>query len=53
MTIYIQFRLGVQEEGSFRFFVNVEAETDDPVPEITQRRQLKTRRSKASKVSPR
>ncbi|HEV2800347.1 MAG TPA: hypothetical protein VGW12_07615 [Pyrinomonadaceae bacterium] len=53
-SIYIQFRLGVQEEGSFRFFVNVEAETDDPVPELTERRrQLKTQRSKASKTSPR
>ncbi|HEX8129810.1 MAG TPA: lamin tail domain-containing protein [Pyrinomonadaceae bacterium] len=52
-TIHIQFRLGVEQEGSFRFFVNVEAETNTPLPPDTQRRLLKSPRSKASTLSPR
>jgi hypothetical protein len=51
-TIHIQFRLGVEQEGSFRFFVNVEAETNTPPPGA-QRRQLKLPRTKAQGLRPR
>jgi hypothetical protein len=47
-TVHIQFRLGVEREGNFRFFVNVEAETDAP-PVDTRRRQLKSPRTKAGR----
>lgn len=45
-SISIQFRLGVEQEGSFRFFVNVEAETGSPILTESQR-QLKSPRPKA------
>jgi hypothetical protein len=45
-AIHIQFRLGVEQEGSFRFFVNVEAETGAP-PAALRTRQLKSPRPKA------
>jgi hypothetical protein len=51
-TIHIQFRLGVEQEGSFRFFVNVEAETTTP-PTNVQHRQLKSPRTKEGRPSPR
>lgn len=51
-TIHVQFRLGVEQEGNFRFFVNVEAETSAP-PTNLQRCQLKSPRTKAGSLSPR
>ncbi|MDQ1525054.1 MAG: hypothetical protein QOE47_2978 [Pyrinomonadaceae bacterium] len=50
-SINIQFRLGVQQEGSFRFFVNVEAETSEPIFTAPQHRQLKTQRTKGRRAS--
>jgi len=45
-TIHLQFRLGVEQNGNFRFFINVEAETDTPA--INQLRQIKSSRTRKS-----
>ncbi len=36
-SVTVQFLVGVQQNGSYRFFVNVEALSVDPVPALTKR----------------
>jgi len=43
-TINMQFRLGMQQNGNFRFFINVEAEAN--IPAINQPRQIKSPRAR-------
>jgi hypothetical protein len=47
-SISVQFLLGVQQEGNFRFFVNVEALTSAPAPAITSKAQA-TGKARAAK----
>jgi hypothetical protein len=49
-SVNLQFLLGVEQNGSFRFFVNVEALTSTPSPAITSKAQA-TGKSRAAKGS--
>ncbi|HEX9918707.1 MAG TPA: lamin tail domain-containing protein, partial [Pyrinomonadaceae bacterium] len=44
-TINIQFLLGVEQNGSFRFFVNIEALTSAPAPPLTKAQATGKRRT--------
>jgi hypothetical protein len=49
-TINIQFLLGVEQNGSFRFFVNIEALTSAPAPPISKAQATgKARTAKANR----
>ena len=49
-SINVQFLLGVEQNGSFRFFVNVEALTSAPAPPVTGKAQA-TGKARAAKGS--